>query len=196
MNLKKIFILVASLFGITILGGKSTAQNISKENLLESANIYKYKVIDIDKEEIDLSIYQDKVLLIVNVASKCGFTYQYEGLENIYRKYKSEGFEILAFPCNDFGKQEPGTNVEIKNFCSLNYNVTFQLFDKISVKVESKAPLYQMLTDNPVTGKSEIRWNFEKFLFDRNGNIVSRYGSRMKPENEKITSVIDSLLTN
>jgi len=195
MNLKRILIM-ASLFVISIFGSKSTAQDISKAELLDSTNIYKYKVLDIDKQEIELAEYDGKVLLIVNVASKCGNTPQYEGLEKIYRKYKPRGFEILAFPCNDFGQQEPGSNEEIQNFCTLNYDVTFQLFDKITVKGESKAPLYQMLTNNPVTGKSDIRWNFEKFLIDRSGNVVRNFGSKTKPENDKIISAIDSLLNN
>ncbi len=193
MNIKRIWIMT-TIFGITLFGSKSQAQNISAEELLEKANVYKYKVIDIDKKEVDFSDYKGKVLLIVNVASKCGFTSQYEGLEKIYRKYKSQGFEILAFPCNDFKSQEPGTNEEIKNFCSINYDVTFQLFDKISVKEDNKAPLYKMLTDNPVTGKSEIRWNFEKFLINREGNVVKHYRSQTKPESEKLITVIEELL--
>lgn len=185
---------MTAIFGITLFGSKSQAQNISAEELLEKANVYKYKVMDIDKKEVGFSDYKGKVLLIVNVASKCGFTPQYEGLEKVYNKYKSQGFEILAFPCNDFKSQEPGTNEEIKNFCSINYDVTFQLFDKISVKEDNKAPLYKMLTDNPVTGKSEIRWNFEKFLIDKNGNVVKHFRSQTKPESEKMVTVIEELL--
>lgn len=195
MNIKRIWMMIA-IFGITLFGSKTLAQDISAEELLEKANVYKYKVIDIDKKEVDLLDYKGKVLLIVNVASKCGFTSQYEGLEKIYRKYKSQGFEILAFPCNDFKSQEPGSNEEIKNFCSINYDVTFQLFDKISVKNDSKAPLYKMLTDNPVTGKSEISWNFEKFLIDKEGNVVNRYRSQTKPDSTKITSAIEAELKN
>ena len=185
---------MTAIFGITLFGSKSQAQNISAEELLEKANVYKYKVMDIDKKEVGFSDYKGKVLLIVNVASKCGFTSQYEGLEKIYRKYKSQGFEILAFPCNDFKSQEPGSNEEIKNFCSVNYDVTFQLFDKISVKDENKSPLYKKLTNNPVTGKSEIRWNFEKFLINREGNVVKHYRSQTKPESERLITVIEELL--
>lgn len=194
MSIKRIITLMAALFGITFFSSKSSAQNISQEKLPEKANVYKYEVLNIDKEEVSLSDYKGKVLLIVNVASKCGFTPQYEGLEKIYRKYKPQGFEVLAFPCNDFKKQEPGTNEEIKNFCSVNYDVTFPLFDKISVKGENKAPLYKMLTDNPVTGKSEVRWNFEKFLIDKNGNVVKRFRSPTKPDSTKITLAIEKLL--
>jgi glutathione peroxidase len=134
------------------------------------------------------------VLLIVNVASKCGFTSQYKSLQKIYEIYKDRGFEILGFPCNDFGGQEPGTNEEIKNFCSLNYDVTFPMFDKVHVKGDEKAPLFDLLTNNTVTGKSSIKWNFEKFLIDKEGNIVDRFRSVTKPENKKITSLIEKEL--
>lgn len=195
MNIKRIWIMIA-IFGITLFGSKTQAQNITAEELLEKANVYNYKVMDIDKKEIDLLDYKGKVLLIVNVASKCGFTSQYEGLEKIYRKYNQQGFEILAFPCNDFKSQEPGTNEDIKKFCSINYDVTFQLFDKISVKDDSKAPLYKMLTDNPVTGNSKIGWNFEKFLINRKGDVVKHYRSQVKPESTKITTAIEAELKN
>lgn len=183
-----------TIFGISFFGKDIKAQNVSDEELLQSANIYKYSVKDIQKEDVNLKSYEGKVLLIVNVASECGYTPQYAGLQNIYKKYNSKGFEILAFPCNDFGKQEPGTNDEIQNFCSANFDVTFQLFDKISVKGEDKAELYKMLTDNPVTGKSEISWNFEKFLVDKNGNVVEHFKSKIKPEGEEITANIEKLL--
>lgn len=187
-------ITMASLFGLSIFGSSMKAQNLSDDEILAQANIYKYSVKDISNNDVNLKNYEGKVLLIVNVASKCGFTPQYEGLEKIYKKYHSDGFEILAFPCNDFGKQEPGTNEEIQNFCSTNFDVTFQLFDKIHVKGENKAELYKMLTDNPITGKSSILWNFEKFLIDRNGNVVKHFRSRTKPESEKITTVVENLL--
>ena len=193
LSLERILVM-ASIFGISLFGGNMNAQNISDEELLDSANVYKFSVKNIKNEEVNLKNYEGKVLLIVNVASECGFTPQYEGLKKIYKKYNSQGFEILAFPCNDFGKQEPGTNEEIQNFCSLNFNTTFQLFDKISVKGEEKAELYKMLTDNPVTGKSKILWNFEKFLIDKNGNVVKHFRSRTKPEDEKLTSIIEELL--
>ncbi len=188
------FLIMVSIFGISLFGNKMNAQNLSDEELLESSNVYKYSVKNIMNEDVDLSNYKGKVLLIVNVASKCGFTPQYDGLEKIYQKYNSQGFEILAFPCNDFGKQEPGTNKEIQNFCSTNFHTSFQLFDKISVKGNDKAELYKMLTDNPVTGKSKILWNFEKFVVNKNGNVVKHFRSRTKPESEKLTSLIEKLL--
>ncbi|MBT8380050.1 MAG: glutathione peroxidase [Ignavibacteria bacterium] len=160
----------------------------------KSANISDYTVKDINLNEVKLSYYKGKVLLIVNVASKCGFTSQYKSLQKIYETYKNRGFAILGFPCNDFGGQEPGTNEEIKSFCSLNYDVTFPIFDKVHVKGDEKAPLFDLLTNNTVTGKSSIKWNFEKFLIDKDGNIVDRFRSVTKPENKKITSLIEKEL--
>lgn len=164
-------------------GKKSSADNIS--------NI---SVKDMNGKMIPLSSYKGKVLLIVNVASKCGFTPQYKGLEALYKRYKDKGFEILGFPCNDFGHQEPGTNAEIKQFCTSKYDVTFKLFDKIKVLGPEKSPLYAELTDNDVTGKSDIGWNFEKFLIDRYGNIVARFRSKVTPLSETITSAIEKQL--
>ena len=120
-------------------------------------NISSITVKDIDGKDVKLSDYKGKVLLIFNVASKCGYTKQYAGLEEIYKKYKDKGFEILAFPCNQFGEQEPGTNEEIKNFCSSKFDVTFKLFDKIDVNGKNQSPLYSILTDNEVTGKADIK---------------------------------------
>jgi glutathione peroxidase len=167
---------------------KSTSTNTS-------ANISDFIVKDINLNEVKLSDYKGKVLLIVNVASKCGFTYQYEGLQKIYELYKDRGFEILGFPCNDFGGQEPGTNEEIKNFCSLNYSVTFPMFDKVKVKGDAKSPLFDLLTNNSVTGKSSIRWNFEKFIIDKEGNVVDHFRSATKPDSKKITSLIERELS-
>ena len=148
-------------------------------------------VKDIFNKDVSLSDYNGKVLLIVNVASECGYTPQYKGLEEIYKKYKDKGFEILAFPCNDFGAQEPGTNEQIKEFCSTNYRVTFKLFNKIKILGPEKSLLYKRLTNNEVTPKSDIRWNFEKFLISKNGEIVSRFSSSITPKSEKIISAIE-----
>ncbi|MBL1153398.1 MAG: glutathione peroxidase [Ignavibacteriota bacterium] len=157
-------------------------------------NISKITVNDIDGKEVKLSDYQGKVLLIVNVASYCGFTKQYSALEEIYKKYKDKGFEILAFPCNQFGNQEPGTNEEIKNFCSSKFDVTFKLFDKIDVNGKNQSPLYSILTNNDVTGNAEIKWNFEKFIIDKNGNVIARYLSKVDPMSEEIISMIEKEL--
>lgn len=157
-------------------------------------NISNIIVKDIDGKTVKLSDYNGKVLLIVNVASYCGFTKQYAGLEEIYKEYKDKGFEILAFPCNQFGNQEPGTNEEIKNFCSTKFDVTFKLFDKIDVNGKNKSLLYAILTDNEVTGKSDIQWNFEKFIIDKNGNVVARFPTKVEPTSEKLTSVLETEL--
>ncbi len=145
--------------------------------------IYRFNVKTIDGKEVSLSDFKGKVLLIVNVASKCGFTPQYKGLESLYKKYKNKGFEILGFPCNQFGHQEPGTNTEIKNFCSTKYDVTFPLFDKIDVNGDSASPLYKYLkAAKPGFMNENIKWNFTKFLIDRQGNVISRFASQTTPE--------------
>lgn len=172
-------------------GSKLNNKNIMKE-ASDTINIYDVKVKSISGEDISLSNYRGKVLMIVNVASKCGYTPQYEGLEAIYKKYKDKGFEILAFPCNDFKGQEPGTNEEIAEFCRVNYGVTFTLFDKIKVLGDEKSELYSRLTQFEPAG--DIGWNFEKFVIDRNGNVAGRFKTKIKPESEEITSLIESEL--
>ena len=172
---------------------KTDAENKNKGNSMEK-NIKQVTVKDIDGKSVKLSDYKGKVLLIVNVASYCGYTKQYSGLEQIYKQYKDKGFEILAFPCNQFGEQEPGTNEEIKNFCSSKFDVSFKLFDKIDVNGSNKSPLYSILTDNEITGKADIKWNFEKFLIDKDGNIVARYASKVEPTGKELISAIEKEL--
>lgn len=147
-------------------------------------SVYDFTVKTIEGKDLSLSNYRGKVLVIVNVASRCGFTPQYEGLEKIYKKYKEQGFEILGFPCNQFGSQEPGSETEIKSFCELNFGVTFPLFTKIDVNGEMASPLYHYLKEaNPgLLGTEAIKWNFTKFLVDRQGNPVKRYASTTTPE--------------
>lgn len=183
-----ILILTAILFHTP-----SHASKIEKGNKM-SKNISQITVKDIEGKTVNLSDYKGKVLLIVNVASYCGFTKQYSGLEKIYKEYKDKGFEILAFPCNQFGEQEPGTNEEIKNFCSSKFDVTFKLFDKIDVNGKDKSPLYSILTDNEVTGKSDIKWNFEKFLIDKDGNVIARYATKVEPTGKELISAIEKEL--
>lgn len=187
----KIFLISLSFLLIFISTTPSQNQKGAKVN----DNILSIKVKDIDGKEVNLSDYKNKVLLIVNVASYCGYTKQYSGLQELYENYKDKGFEILAFPCNQFGNQEPGSNEEIKNFCSSKYNVTFRLFDKIDVNGINKSPLYAVLTDNPVTGKGDIKWNFEKFIIGKNGKILARFPSSVEPTSEKIVSLIESELS-
>jgi glutathione peroxidase len=146
--------------------------------------VYDFQVKTIDGKEISLSEYKGKTLLIVNVASHCGFTPQYEGLEKLYEQYKDKGFFILGFPCNQFGAQEPGNEAEIKSFCDLNYGVKFPLFSKIDVNGENTHPLYGYLKKElpGVLGSEGIKWNFTKFLVDRDGNVVKRYAPNDTPE--------------
>ncbi len=157
-------------------------------------NLKDVVVKDMKGNDVKLADFKGKVLLIVNVASKCGYTKQYAGLEKIYDQYKAKGFEILAFPCNDFGGQEPGTNEEIETFCKSTYDVSFKLFDKVKVLGEEKAPLYAKLTNSSNVEKGDIKWNFEKFLIDKEGNIVGRYRSKVTPESEELTKAIEAEL--
>lgn len=194
MKLENIKIIIIAFVLSLQLGGFyiTVSQNIGGDDLKD--NINDITVMDMGNNSIQLSDYNGKVLLIVNVASECGFTPQYKGLEEIYLKYNSLGFEILAFPCNDFGGQEPGTNEEIKAFCSSNYNVTFKLFDKIKVLGEDKSPLYNRLTNNSITDKSDINWNFEKFIISKDGKITARFLSKIEPTDEAITKLIEEEL--
>jgi glutathione peroxidase len=150
----------------------------------------------IDGQSVPLSEYKGKVVMFVNVASKCGYTPQYAGLESLYRKYKDQGFVILGFPANNFMSQEPGTNAEIKQFCHNKYDVTFPMFSKISVKGDDEAPLYHFFTDsktNPTTG-GDIKWNFTKFLVGKDGRIIARFEPATTPESPEVTSAIESAL--
>ncbi len=175
---------------ILTLTAVSTLFNLSNMD----GNIQNIVVKDIDLNDVQLSDYKDNVLLIVNVASKCGYTRQYTGLQKIHDKYKDQGFKVLGFPCNDFGSQEPGSNEEIQEFCSLKFNVTFPMFDKVKVLGENKSPLFEELTNNEVTGKSDINWNFEKFLIDKEGNIIKRFRSKTEPEDEELILLIEKEL--
>jgi len=159
-------------------------------------NIYDFTMQDIDGKDVSVSIFKGKVLLIVNVASKCGFTGQYEGLEKLYTTYTNRGFVVLGFPANDFLGQEPGTEAEIKNFCTLTYGVDFPMFAKISVKGKDIHPLYAFLTSkeiNPNFGGA-ISWNFNKFLIGRDGTIVGRFGSRTKPDDKELIAAVEKAL--
>lgn len=155
--------------------------------------IYEFKVNDAKGKEVDLVSYKGKVLLIVNTATGCGFTPQYEGLQNLYNKYNKEGFEILDFPCNQFGHQAPGTNDEIVTFCQTKYNTTFKQFAKIDVNGKNELPLYTYLKSKQkgIMGRN-IKWNFTKFLVDRNGNVVARFAPTTTPAQieEKIAELL------
>ncbi len=149
-----------------------------------SKNIYDHVVKDANMNEISIGSFKNKVLLVVNVASKCGFTYQYEGLQNLYSKYAEDGLEVLGFPCNQFKAQESGTNEEIQFFCTEKYDVSFNVFNKIDVNGKDADPFYNFLkNERPgIMGTKNIKWNFSKFLVNKNGEVVKRYGPTTKPE--------------
>lgn len=160
------------------------------------AMVLDHKMKDIDGKDVDLSQYKGKVVMIVNVASKCGFTPQYEQLVEIHKKYRDQGFTILGFPANDFMKQEPGTNAEIKSFCMTKYGVEFPMFSKIVVKGDGQAPLYQELTSKEADGEfgGEIAWNFTKFLVNKDGEVVARFEPRTKPDAPEVIAKIEEEL--
>jgi glutathione peroxidase len=161
-----------------------------------ASSVHEFTMNSIDGKPAPLSAYKGKVMLLVNVASKCGYTPQYKGLEALYRRYKDQGLVVIGFPANNFGAQEPGTDEEIKTFCTRNYDVTFPMYSKISVKGDDQAPLYKFLTDkavNPATG-GDVRWNFTKFLVDRSGQVIGRFESRIAPESTELTGAVEKAL--
>jgi len=151
---------------------------------------------DIDGKPVDLSTYKGKVILMVNTASQCGYTPQYQELQELYKKHKDAGLVILGFPANNFGEQEPGTNDEIKGFCTKTYSVTFPMFAKVSVKGDDQCPLYKFLTSSDSNPKfaGDIKWNFEKFLIGRDGEVVNRFNSKAKPSGEELTKAVEAEL--
>jgi glutathione peroxidase len=157
-------------------------------------SLYDIKLKDIDGKDTTLAAYKGKAVLIVNVASRCGYTKQYTGLEALYQKYKDQGFVVLGFPCNQFGGQEPGTNEEIKEFCSSRFSVTFPLFDKLEVNGANRHPLYVMLAgkDSPFPG--DIKWNFNKFLIGKDGKILNRFESKVTPESDEMNKAVQAAL--
>ena len=154
-------------------------------------SLHEFSVKNIDGKEIKLSDYQGKVVLIVNVASQCGYTPQYKGLETLFNNFKDRGFAILGFPSNDFGAQEPGTEAQIKDFCSLKYDVTFDMFSKVKVKGNSKVDLYKYLTEST---NAEVQWNFNKYLVDKSGKVFKYYASSVSPESSELKKDIEALL--
>ena len=164
-----------------------------EQTLVDTKSIYDFTMKTIDGKEKSLADYRGEVLLVVNVASQCGYTPQYKDLEEVFEKYKGKGFRILAFPANNFGEQEPGSDQEIKTFCQTNYSVTFDLFSKISVKGDDQHPLYSYITkESPFPG--DVKWNFQKYLVDKNGNIVAMFPSRVKPTDKAFIEKVESLL--
>jgi len=178
----------AMLFGLAVFG---LAQGTMA---FGASSVYDFTLNSIDGAAAPLSGFKGKVVLLVNVASKCGYTPQYAGLEKLYEAYKDKGFVIVGVPANDFGKQEPGTNEEIKTFCSRNYRVTFPMMSKVSVKGSDKTPLYQYLTDTSAKTGGEIKWNFTKFLVDRKGNIISRFEPAVTPDSPDMVKAVEQAL--
>lgn len=171
---------------VTVTAGDKTAESV-----------YEFKLTNIDGKETPLSEFQGKVLLIVNTASECGFTPQYEGLQATHEEYSDDGLVVMGFPANNFGGQEPGTDDEIKKFCKVNYGVSFPMFSKISVKGDDQHPLFTYLTsaENPdFTG--EIKWNFEKFLINKQGKLIHRFRSDVKPQSDEIKKAIEKELSS
>jgi glutathione peroxidase len=173
----------------------STASSRQKEQsaVENKKTIYDFTMKTIDGMDKSLADYKGDVLLVVNVASFCGYTPQYKDLEGTFEKYKGKGFKILAFPANNFGQQEPGSDKEIKDFCESKFNVSFDMFSKISVKGDDQHPLYQYLTkDTPFRG--DVKWNFQKYLVDRKGNVVAMFPSKVKPTDKEFVEEVESLL--
>ncbi len=185
-------VLALSLWAIPA-ASLAQAGQVFKTASAPTANIYQFTLADIDGTPLPLSRFQGKVLLLVNTASFCGNTPQYATLQGMYEEYRDQGLEILAFPANNFGRQEPGTNDEIKQFCFTKYSLTFPLFSKISVKGEDTHPLYRYLTEqSPFPG--EVEWNFQKYLVDRNGKVIARYRPRTQPLSEQIVQDLQRAL--
>lgn len=179
---------------LVVLAGAACAQETGTKDA--PTGIYAFKVKSIDGQEVPLAPYKGKVLLIVNVASRCGYTPQYRGLESLYTRYKDKGLVVLGFPSNDFGRQEPGTNAEIKAFCRNTYGVDFPMFEKIAVTGAEKDPLYKYLTEKETNPEfaGEVAWNFNKFLVDRKGKVVARFASQDYPEAENVVKAIEDAL--
>ncbi|HYE32874.1 MAG TPA: glutathione peroxidase [Methylomirabilota bacterium] len=159
-----------------------------------AGDIYKVKTKDIDGKDVTLDKYKGQVLLVVNVASKCGLTPQYKALQAVHDKYKDKGFTVLAFPCNQFGGQEPGTNEEIKEFCSTKYNVTFPVMDKLDVNGPNRHALYKELAGESAAFPGDIKWNFGKFLIGRDGKVLARFEPKTTPDDPEVTKAIEAAL--
>jgi glutathione peroxidase len=188
----------AILFAVVMLGAFALVF-LNRDEAIVSAkakSVLDFTMRDIDGKDVKLKKYKGSVLLVVNTASKCGYTPQYESLQATYEKYKAQGFYVLGFPANNFGGQEPGTNEEIKEFCTSKFKVSFPMFAKISVKGEDQDPLYKFLTSKETNPNfaGDISWNFNKFLIDRKGNVVARFTSKDKPDGEAVTQAIEKYL--
>jgi len=184
------------IIGLTLVACVLVSGTLEAGEKKEVGPVLTYTMKNIDGKDVNLADYEGNVLLIVNVASQCGLTPQYEGMENLYRRYKDKGLKILAFPANNFGQQEPGTDPEIKEFCSKNYDVTFNLFSKVSVKGEDTCDLYKFLTDGSKNGgfDGEIKWNFQKYLVDRKGNVIAKFEPKTPPLDKSVVEAVEKAL--
>lgn len=186
---------LSPLAAARVVAAETAPAGDSKEG---SSKVYEYSMKSLAGEKVDLEKYEGKVVLAVYVASKCGYTNQYRELQQLHEKYKDQGLAVLGFPCNQFGKQEPGDSNAIREFCEANYGVTFDLFEKVDVNKDSACDLYKYLTsvDAKPVGKGPIKWNFEKILIDRKGQVVARFGSSAKPDSDEVVAEIEKLLAD
>lgn len=193
--------LLAGIVAMAMVSGYVSPNGINRiamadEKKTEVPKSLAFRMNTLEDESVDLAKYAGKVVVFVNVASKCGYTKQYAGLEKLYKNYKDKGLVIVGVPCNQFGAQEAGTNKEIRTFCTSTYDVTFDMLAKVDVKGGSACDLYKYLTaqETPPVGKGDVKWNFEKFVLDRKGNVVGRFGSSVAPESKEFVSLIESAL--
>jgi len=187
-------LLVAAAMAIPQEGPKHTGgPSHADQKVVKPANFYSFRMDDIDGKPMPFTKFKGKTVLVVNVASRCGLTPQYEGLEALYQKYKGKGLVVVGFPANNFNGQEPGTNEEIKQFCTGKYNVTFPMMAKVSVNGEDRTPLYQWLIDGSGR-KDDIEWNFAKFLVDKYGNVVARFAPQVKPTAPEIAAAVEAAI--
>jgi glutathione peroxidase len=189
------FLVLAAVLGLTLAIAQA---DDAKKGGDKVSGPLDFKMKGIDGKDVDLAQYKGKVVLFVNVASACGYTPQYKGLQALYEKHKDDGLVVIGVPANEFGAQEPGTDEEIQKFCSTKYNVTFPMLSKVVVKGDGITPLYKYLTSKETNGKyaGDIKWNFEKFLVNRKGAVVGRYESKVKPESPELTKAITDELAN
>jgi len=199
--MRKFLIVAAAAIAVSnvallFVGAKGANADSNGVGRGKTKSVYDFTLKDSKGRDVKLEEFRGRVVLLVNVASKCGYTPQYDGLQKIYERYKDQGFTVLGFPANNFGAQEPGTNEEIQEFCRINYGVTFPVFSKISVKGDDKHPLYKYLTERETNPDfaGEIKWNFNKFLVGRDGRILARFDSADKPEDAKVTQAIEHAL--
>ena len=186
--------LVLAAFGVAVSLLVTAA--LAKEKSKDIPPVLQFETKSLDGQPIDMARYKGKVLLIVNTASKCGYTPQYKGLEALNEKYGKEGLAVLGFPCNQFGHQEPGTAKQIADFCTSKYNVTFDMFEKVDVNGDGAAPLYKWLTSTEATPSDpgKVKWNFEKFLVGRDGKVIARFRSKVKPSDHHLVDAIETAL--